>query len=279
MRKPTRLINLFHFLKENLRMKTSIETLRHDQQGFTLVELAVVMIIIGLLIGGILKGQELIVNARVTATASQMESMSAAVNGFRDAYNAIPGDISTAQNRLPNCTTATFCHNGGGDGIIGLGVGEAAANAAAGNGDQEASNFFIHLSRGEFITGVEATANNVAVGITHPAAPIGGAFNVGDRSSGASSAGFVTARNNGELNGTLWLTVVGAPGTDAGATNGPVTAGQAARIDRKLDDGAPDAGSVLASIGAANQCRVTVGGNAYDEANNSAGCSLAYSLR
>ncbi|MEZ5813233.1 MAG: prepilin-type N-terminal cleavage/methylation domain-containing protein [Alphaproteobacteria bacterium] len=261
-------------------MKTSIETLRHDQQGFTLVELAVVMIIIGLLIGGILKGQELIVNARVTATASQMESMSAAVNGFRDAYSSIPGDMSTAQNRLPNCAAATFCFNGGGDSQIGLGVGAAAADPAAGNGAQEASNFFIHLARGEFLTGVSGAAAAMAPGVTHPVTPAGGVFNVGDRTGPtASSAGFVASNNGVELTGTMWLTLVSAPATVVATNNGLLTAQQAARIDRKLDDGAPDTGSVIASNagGAVGEC--VDAGAVYAEGLNTVGCSLAYSLR
>ena len=92
---------------------------RKDEQGFTLVELAVVMIIIGLLIGGILKGQELITNARVTSSISQMEAIGAAYNGFRDQYNALPGDMSTATTRIGTCGAPILaCANGGGDGSI-----------------------------------------------------------------------------------------------------------------------------------------------------------------
>jgi prepilin-type N-terminal cleavage/methylation domain-containing protein len=50
-----------------------------SQAGFTLVELAIVMIIIGLLIAGVLKGQELIANARVTSTVAQVKAIDAAI--------------------------------------------------------------------------------------------------------------------------------------------------------------------------------------------------------
>ena len=60
--------------------------------GFTLVELAIVMIIIGLLIAGVLKGQALIANAQVTATVAQIKSIEAATSTFRDTYASIPGD-------------------------------------------------------------------------------------------------------------------------------------------------------------------------------------------
>jgi len=81
-------------------MNTSIKKIREDQKGFTLVELAVVMIIIGLLIGGILKGQELITNARITSTIGEMEGISAAYNDFRNQFNAVPGDLSAANAAL-----------------------------------------------------------------------------------------------------------------------------------------------------------------------------------
>jgi prepilin-type N-terminal cleavage/methylation domain-containing protein len=75
------------------------------QAGFTLVELAIVMIIIGLLIAGVLKGQALIQNAQVTATVAQTKAIEATTTTFRDTYNALPGDITTPQ---PSCIGRTI---------------------------------------------------------------------------------------------------------------------------------------------------------------------------
>ena len=61
------------------------------QAGFTLVELAIVMIIIGLLIAGVLKGQALINNARVTSTVAQTKAIEAATTTFKDTYAALAG--------------------------------------------------------------------------------------------------------------------------------------------------------------------------------------------
>ncbi len=86
-----------------------------QQKGFTLVELAIVLTIIGLLIGGILKGQQLIANAKVTAQMAQVQGIDAATTTFRDAYAGLPGDLLTPSTRLANCTAATCLLVGNGD--------------------------------------------------------------------------------------------------------------------------------------------------------------------
>lgn len=61
------------------------------QSGFTLIEIAIVLVIIGLLLGGILKGQELITQARIRNVANDFQSMTAAINLYQDRYRALPG--------------------------------------------------------------------------------------------------------------------------------------------------------------------------------------------
>ncbi|MEX2480812.1 MAG: prepilin-type N-terminal cleavage/methylation domain-containing protein [Gammaproteobacteria bacterium] len=77
------------------------------QSGFTLVEMAIVLVIIGLLLGGILKGQELITSARVRNIADQNSGVQAAYYGFIDRYRQVPGDWSQANavNAIPGVTT------------------------------------------------------------------------------------------------------------------------------------------------------------------------------
>src|SRR5512135_1570621 len=89
------------------------------QQGFTLIEIAIVLVIIGLLLGGVLKGQELINAARVRNIAAQLDGVKIAYLGFQDRYRTYPGDMPTAQAavQIPGtasvgCVTAPTCGNG-----------------------------------------------------------------------------------------------------------------------------------------------------------------------
>lgn len=69
---------------------------KRQQHGFTLVEIAVVLVIIGLLLGGVLKGQELIASARVRNLADQQAGIQSAFYGFQDRYRAVPGDMTSS---------------------------------------------------------------------------------------------------------------------------------------------------------------------------------------
>ena len=64
------------------------------QSGFTLVEIAIVLVVIGLLLGGILKGQQLINSARVRNMADQNSGVQAAYYGFIDRFRNLPGDMT-----------------------------------------------------------------------------------------------------------------------------------------------------------------------------------------
>ncbi len=70
------------------------------QQGFTLVEIAVVMVIIGLLLGGVLKGQELINSAKVKSVINDFRNTSTHIFAYQDRFRAMPGDDPGVANRL-----------------------------------------------------------------------------------------------------------------------------------------------------------------------------------
>ncbi len=206
------------------------------QAGFTLVELAVVMIIIGLLIGGVLKGQELISNAQIASTVAGIKGIDAATSTFSDTYNAFPGDMVNAQARIPNC--AGTCANGNGNSFI-SNAGVAIAPNSTGVNAGEALNFWIHLNLADLISGVDNTGT-AAFGASMPTTNVGGGLVAGYVASGAIGGRTATATGRG---GHYLVLRNDAATAGAGST---LTANQAARIDRKMDDGSPNAGTVMA---------------------------------
>lgn len=241
-----------------------IENLNKQKRegGFTLVELAIVMIIIGLLIGGILKGQELIANSQVTATVAQIKGIDAAVSTFRDKYSALPGDMSNPEDRLA-CTDD--CVTGGdADGRIAQGDGTPGAAPA---NDEEGVMAFSHLASADLISGVTSDdidlPDDPEFGNNIPEAKVGGGYWMGysDGSLTDVDAGATVRKGHYlVLNG-----LVDAVSEDSGN----LTASRASQIDRKLDDGSPASGSVLSNDG--DSC---IADGAYDESNDVSGCAI-----
>ena len=119
------------------------------QKGFTLVELAIVLVIIGLILGATLKGQGMIENAKIKNVLHQANEVRAAVYTYQDRYKALPGDdlIATIHTGILTLT------NGDGDGLI-----ETVGN--------EHINLFNHLAAAGLINGspVSTTLPNHAFG-------------------------------------------------------------------------------------------------------------------
>src|SRR2546422_6606141 len=84
------------------------------QAGFTLVEIAIVLVIIGLLLGGILKGQEMITQAKIKNIVNDFNGVTVAVTSYQDRYRAIPGDDRNASTRW----TVQAPASGNGDGVM-----------------------------------------------------------------------------------------------------------------------------------------------------------------
>ena len=264
------------------------------QKAFTLVELAIVMTIIGLLIGGILKGQELLENARVTSTIAQVKSYDAAVTGFRDIYDGVPGDLLNAQNRLPGCNEYCNPPDGyGGDGK----VGQIWGYETAGDGSlalpstdpyAETNLFWIHLLKANLIAGVSDAAIQQATpwawGVTHPAAKIGGGFSATEHNNGLGTDSLLGAPAGAKLAFIGLAIVLGTapvPAINDMMTPGMnvLTPGRAAQIDRKMDDGVPDAGTVQA-WGVTDSCfSVSGDGFAYAENLSSKDCSVSIKIQ
>jgi len=245
--------------------------------GFTLVELAIVMIIIGILIGGILKGQELIHNSRVTATIAQYKGLLAAHAQFYDKYNMHAGDMpnAIATARIPNCNAANSCNAGPGNGnsIIGPLV---AINSALPAGVQENVMYWKHLALANLITGIDTSANVAAVvsgGLTHPNSQIGGVWNVLTIQPAAAT---LIGYGNGLRGPLVALTTV--PNDFRSATAG-VLVGDAAHIDRKLDDGMPNTGSISSEYQSQGCDTGNLATTPYNEANVNGRCVVLFRLQ
>lgn len=119
--------------------------MKNSQKGFTLVEIAIVLVIIGLLLGGILKGQEMIVQAKIKNAITDFSGVSAAYFGYQDRYRATPGDDAAADR-----WTGAFV--GSGDRIL-AGTYKETCPAAAVALTPESCKWWDHLRRSGFVSG------------------------------------------------------------------------------------------------------------------------------
>lgn len=184
--------------------------MRKQQSGFTLVEIAIVLVIIGLLLGGVLKGQELITNSKIKAVINDMRGISAAFYSYQDRYKALPGDDPQAATRFAGAV------NGSGNGTIDGGYFSAAACAAA----NETGCFWQHTRLAGFMTGDTVT-------------------NAGANSPTTASGGIIGVQ----------MTTVAYQLPGPKVCTGSLPTGMARSVDAQLDDGDSRTGSVHANVG------------------------------
>ncbi len=141
--------------------------MRSQQSGFTLVEIAIVLVIIGLLLGGILKGQELINSAKVKNLANDFRVIPTYIYAFQDKFKALPGDDLQAQTHLPGGAASD---NGDGNSVI--------------NGDWSATSgetflFWRHVR----LANLAAGSTDIAAPDYQPRNAVGGIIGVSSMSS------------------------------------------------------------------------------------------------
>lgn len=212
--------------------------MKKNQSGFTLIEIAIVMVIIGLLLGGVLKGQSMINSAKVRSLNNNIDGVTAAWFAFQDRYRTFPGDMTaaTAQAQID----AAVAVGGNGNGVIAAGL--------------ESGAVWVHLAAAGFISGSYSGATTGQVYSCPTTVCPDNRFGLG----------FVIASSNVTFGGAA------AHHLYTGS-NIPVTI--VAEVDRKIDDGIPTTGTVQGGTnnGAAAAC---LAGATYNIAGANGDCGL-----
>ena len=213
------------------------------QKGFTLVEIAVVLVIIGLLLGAILQGTELIDNSRIKKASSDISAISAAYLSYQDRYKRLPGDdgdLATLNGRGGEWANVTVA--GGNSGALGINLNNTW------NPNAEHNAFWQHLRAAGYIPGNPADTGAAS----QPKNAFGGLI------------GITTQAMGGGLNGVK-ICMSQVPGKAASA------------IDLQLDDGLGNSGRMRATLGSSgvntNPSNVALAAP-YDEGNVYTICSV-----
>ena len=198
----------------------------NSESGFTLIEIAIVLVIIGLLLGGVLQGQQLIENSRVKAATNDFNGIAAAVFSYQDRYGRLPGDDPGAHDgrgaSWPEAEATVTADATRGNGVI-LAARETAFTAT---GEIEA--FFSNLRSAGFIAGNPADSGIAAL----PQNPFGGLTTIVTEAATLSDGAV-------NLNGLK-------------VCMGNVGGSAAIALDTQLDDGNSAGGRFRGSVGAAN---------------------------
>jgi prepilin-type N-terminal cleavage/methylation domain-containing protein len=189
--------------------------MKTKSRGFTLVELAIVLVIISLLMGGILKGQELINSAKVKNLANDFRAVSAAYYGYLDRFRAVPGDDALAVK-----------HVGASDKGNGNGRIEGAWNSSTAT--DESYLFWEHVRRAGLLSG------STAIGTPASFSPVnseGGRIGITGDATTATNKPIVDA----DYTATFWVC--------SANINGRLVK----QLDSMLDDGEPSTGTLRAT--------------------------------
>jgi len=188
--------------------------MKSQQSGFTLVEIAIVLVIIGLLLGGILKGQELINSAKVKNLANDFRTIPTYIYSYQDKFKALPGDDINVANHVTGATPATT------PGTVGNGVIEGHWNSQTAT--DESFLFWQHVR----LANLAAGPTTVTDPTYRPTNAVGGNIGIASNTSATTQ-------------------IAGMSGTYLVCSKG-VLGKFALQLDVQMDDGQPCTGSLRA---------------------------------
>ena len=226
--------------------------------GFTLIEMSIVLVVIGLIVGGVLVGRDLIKAAEARATISQIEKYNTATNAFRGKYGYLPGDIKD-----PDASMFGFAPRGqyAGEGDGNGKIEGILSDSSGGNSGQtpfsgEEAMFWVDLSKAGLIDGTFNTATPTGISGAIPGSAVGNYFPPAKTGNGGYVyvwSGGWRVLYSGTGGGDNYFAVTGNSGSTFGTYpnfNFPsLTVSQAYAIDAKIDDGLPQSGNVMALDG------------------------------
>jgi prepilin-type N-terminal cleavage/methylation domain-containing protein len=250
--------NLCSVDRKNHAVPTHVDA--QGKRAFSLVELSIVLVILGLLVGGVLAGQSLIRAAELRAVTSEYARYTAAIMSFRDKYFALPGDMPNAtQFWGPNRDTGAGCPspitpdtgtcNGDGAGFIGPNTGQTTTVTDT-SFENEGIRAWYHLAKAGLIEGsynqqVDMTGvqYNVYPGINVPRGKISNSYWILDtRLLGTFSDSKYNLNPDSSWHNSL---VFRSDTPIASGNNYPLTPAEAWNIDKKMDDGLPSQGKLI----------------------------------
>lgn len=232
---------------------------KENQDGFTLVEISIVMIIIGLLIGGTFGGMKLIENMQVNRTVQDLKAIESAALTFKDTYNRLPGDMPNTAARLPSCTTAPCATGGNGDRQISPTGAVTPWNAAI-DVTWERFTFWHHLQAAGLLSMDYKNSVDPTFGEGQPTSPLAGGYRISNFSGGAGPC--PTLVTNGFINITPDAAIL----MD---NNYVINCGRVRSLDNKIDDDNPYSGKIMTPT--TDACTASfVCGSGYTQLNASA---------
>jgi prepilin-type N-terminal cleavage/methylation domain-containing protein len=260
--------------------------MQHSRQGFTLIELSIVLVVIGLIVGGVLAGQTLVHAAQLQNQLKQMNDYKLAFNTFVGKYGCPPGDCANATAFFGTTNVGGAVVNGNGNGQIdNFSGGSFWANSGGVTfaDSPELGAAFQELAAAGMISFIPSSTTSYAIGASHPSIAMnssagmffGASYNFYSGGSRNPPTGSYQTGTN-----ALWFAHCASSGTNTYLDQwenycAVFSASDLKAMDQKIDDGLPLSGNLFGygGNGSPNSCLSgSVGSYTYNTSLSSLQC-------